>query len=90
MPERDLNDRKMWVSTSVEGPRATCSDCAWIYPASGWGTRGPAAEEVDGFFAAHDCDDYPRSRPRNPAYAERRDRVGSMEPVLREIRDASR
>jgi hypothetical protein len=82
--DEGLNVRKLWISESAEGHQATCSDCAWNHPASGWGARGPAAEEVQQTFEAHLCGDYPRSRPRNPAVRDRRARAADANPEFRE------
>ena len=79
--DEHLDERKMWVSETAQGVRATCSDCAWNYPVSGWGARGPAVNEVHQVFDAHKCSDNPRSRPRNPAAQDRRVRV-EMDPQL--------
>lgn len=73
--DQQLDERKMWVSETALGLRASCSDCAWDYPASGWGARGPAVNEVEQVFEAHKCSDNPRSRPRNLAAQDRRVRV---------------
>ncbi len=66
-----LDERKIWFCETANGPRATCSDCAWTHS-----FREPAAnarELAETLFGAHHCSDHPKSHPFNPSFQEQRE-----------------